>query len=57
MDKTYDKERMCMHFTGIARYCVTFTCRLKYGHNFKTACPIFKQSFRVRDQGTFYNLV
>ena len=42
MDKPNDKERLYMHFTCIASYCVTFTYELKYGHNFWTACPIWK---------------
>ena len=35
-------ERVWMHFTGIACYCVILTWKLKYGHNFWTACPILK---------------
>ena len=42
MDKPKDKERMYMYFTWIACYCVTFTYKLKLGHNFWTACPIWK---------------
>ena len=42
MDNPNYKERVCMHFSGIARYCVILTCKLKYGHNFWTACPILK---------------
>ena len=41
IDKPNDKERVCMHLTGIARYCVIFTCKLKYGHNFWTTWPIW----------------
>ena len=37
-----NKERIYMHFTCIACYCVTFTYKLKFGHNFWTACPIWK---------------
>ena len=40
MDKPNDKERVCMHFSGIARYYVILT--KKYGDNFWTTCPIFK---------------
>ena len=42
MDNPNYNERVCMHFSGIARYCVILTCKLKYGHNFWTACPILK---------------
>ena len=42
MDNPNYKERVCMYFSGIARYCVILTCKLKYGHNFWTACPILK---------------
>ena len=42
MDNPNHKERVCMHFTGIARYCVILTCKLKYVHNFWMACPILK---------------
>ena len=42
MDKPKDKERIYMHFTCIACYCVTFIYKLKFGHNFWTACPIWK---------------
>ena len=42
MDNPNYKERVCMHFSGIARYCVILTCKLKYGHNFWTACPILQ---------------
>ena len=42
MDKQYNKERIYMYFTCIACYCVTFTYKLKYGHNFWTACSIWK---------------
>ena len=42
MDNLNYKERVCMHFSGIASYCVILTCKLKYGHNFWTACPILK---------------
>ena len=42
MDNLNYKERVCMHFSGIAHYCVILTCKLKYGHNFWTACPILK---------------
>ena len=42
MDNPNYKERVCMHFSGIARYCVILTCKLKYGHNFWKACPILK---------------
>ena len=38
MDNPNYKERVCMHFTGIARYSVIFTCKLKCGHNFWTNC-------------------
>ena len=34
MDNPSYKERVCMHFSGIARYCVILTYKLKYGHNF-----------------------
>ena len=40
--QTNEKERVCMHLTGIARYCVIFTCKLKYGYNFWTTRPIWK---------------
>ena len=40
--QTKQKERVCMHLTGIARYCVIFTCKLKYDHNFWTTCTIWK---------------
>ena len=42
MDKSKDKERINMNFTCIACYCVTFTYKLKFAHNFWTACPIWK---------------
>ena len=42
MDKPNDKERIYKYFTCIACYCVIFTYKLKYGHNFWTACPIWK---------------
>ena len=42
MDKPKDKERIYMYFTCIACYCVTFTYKLKFGHNFWTAYPIWK---------------
>ena len=42
MDKPNDKERIYMYFTCIACYCVTFTNKLKFGHNIWTACPILK---------------
>ena len=42
MDKPKDKERIYMHFTCIACYCVTFTYKMKFGHNFWTACLIWK---------------
>ena len=44
MDKPNDKEKMYMYFTCIACYCVTFTYKFNnfYGHNFWTACPIWK---------------
>ena len=42
MDNPNYKERVYMHFTGIVRYCVILTCKLKYGHNFWTACLILK---------------
>ena len=41
MDNPSYKERV-MYFSCIARYCVILTCKLKYGHNFWTACPILK---------------
>ena len=34
MDNLNYKERVCMHFSGIACYCVILTFKLKYGHNF-----------------------
>ena len=34
MDNPTHKVKVCMHFTGIARYCVILTCKLKYVHNF-----------------------
>ena len=42
MDKPKDKERIFMYFTCIARYCVTFTYKLKFGHKFWTVSPIWK---------------
>ena len=40
MDKPMDKQRIYMYFTCIACYCVTFTYKLKFGHNFCTVSPI-----------------
>ena len=40
MDKTNDKDRM--YFTCIACNFATFTYKLKYDHNFWTACLIWK---------------
>ena len=42
MDKPKDKERIYIYYTCIACYCATFTYKLKFGHNFWTACPIWK---------------
>ena len=56
MDNPNYKERVCMHFSGIARYCVILTCKLKYGHNFWTACPILKIFFGyvIRERFVIY---
>ena len=40
-----------MYFTCIACYCVTFTYKLKFGHNFWTACPIRKILFNFVFRG------
>ena len=42
MDNPNYEERVYIHFTGIARYCVILICNLKYVHNFWTTCPIWK---------------
>ena len=53
MDKPNDKERMYMYFTCIACYCVTFTYKLKYCHNFWTACSI-RKIFSTSSSGNPY---
>ena len=42
MDNPNYKDIVCMHYTGIARYCAILMCSLKFGHNFWTGCPILK---------------
>ena len=53
MDKPNDKERIYKYFTCIACYCVIFTYKLKFGHNFWTACPIWK-IFSTSCSGNFF---
>ena len=42
MENPNYKDLVWMHYTGIARYCAILICKLKYGHNFWTGCPILK---------------